>query len=235
MLFAYSGNDILLSEKDYVSLFVDGNLEDAPSTSESLNAHPKRRFQFTPVEGSSNPPPTTVGGDSDSVRIFRLVKINPDGNGHSEKLVYCQEYSEAISEPIITAGTGAAMQESYRQEETVSLNNIFNSVSAQPSSVGMSEQTHFDLTWLNFDTTSSNIAPEAGLDLTTTTDLDTLFAPDDVNQTSSSSSSNNPERTTSPAEKLCQNDSRFDANNYPRSWEITLTHFRVLNDLSVRY
>ncbi|KAJ3979948.1 hypothetical protein F5890DRAFT_809230 [Lentinula detonsa] len=182
MLFAYSGNDILLSEKDYVSLFVDGNLEDAPSTSESLNAHPKRRFQFTPVEGSSNPPPTApVGGDSDSVRIFRLVKINPDGDGHSEKLVYCQEYSEAISEPIITAGTGEAMQESYRQEEAVSLDNIFNSnsvsVSAQPSSEGMmlSEQAHFDLTWMNFDTTS--IAPQGGLDLTTM-DLDTSFAPE---------------------------------------------------------
>ncbi|KAJ3780114.1 hypothetical protein GGU10DRAFT_437957 [Lentinula aff. detonsa] len=172
MLFAYSGNDILLSEKDYVSLFVDGNLEDAPSTSESLNAHPKKRFQFTPVEGSSNPPPTAVG-ESDSVRIFRLVKINPDGNGHSEKLVYCQEYSEAISEPIITAGTGAAMQESYRQEDAVSLNNIFNSVSAQPSE-GMSEQAQFDLTWMNFDT---SIAPELGLDLTKM-DLDTSFAPE---------------------------------------------------------
>ncbi|KAJ3979942.1 hypothetical protein F5890DRAFT_1558166 [Lentinula detonsa] len=226
MLFAYSGNDILLSEKDYVSLFVDGNLEDAPSTTESLNAHPKKRFQFTPVEDSSNAPPSAVG-DSDSVRIFRLVKINPDGNGHSEKLVYCQEYSEAIeSEPIITAGAGAVMQESYRQEEAVSLNNIFESVSAgQPSSMGMmSEQAQFDLTWMNFYT--SSIAPEVGLDLTTM-DLDTFFAPEvepmgcntdfDLDKQGQWMTSPGSLSSFASVSALEATDSRFDANNYPRS------------------
>ncbi|KAJ3806660.1 hypothetical protein F5876DRAFT_80465 [Lentinula aff. lateritia] len=196
MLFAVSGNQIILNEADYINMFVDVNPA-GTATTNGLDIHPRNTYQFTLVGNGVGFLAPSDNTESSRGRIFRLIRTNPNGDGYSEIPVYCQEYSEtkdSESEASIESGLstiptlipGPTMQDYYHHQEShdasiptqvFDLESFLASFSAvQPT---MNSQPEFDLNSLiqaGFDTGFSAFdsfvapvsAPGAELDMVDT-------------------------------------------------------------------
>ncbi|KAJ3819766.1 hypothetical protein EV361DRAFT_932863 [Lentinula raphanica] len=166
MLFASTDNNVIVREEDYICAFREfSDMEGV----HALAAHPYKKFLFTPIEDPNTLPPT-VSADNSSTQIFRLVTTDPDGSVSGERLVYCQEYSEPVSDlgsifesNVVASGT--MLQDSCHQEETNPSSTmsevdpadveLFETLLAQASSVGIPEPTP-DLSWMNTIDTSAS-------------------------------------------------------------------------------
>ncbi|KAE9391167.1 hypothetical protein BT96DRAFT_1001591 [Gymnopus androsaceus JB14] len=97
MIFAYSGNDLIVTEEDYVAMFID---VDSGYTPISIPKHPLKKFRFSKLCEDLRPSAfsssnwvvdsfSTVQRGSTS-RVFRMVKTNSNGT-YLETLVLCEE------------------------------------------------------------------------------------------------------------------------------------------------
>ncbi|KAE9385575.1 hypothetical protein BT96DRAFT_982013 [Gymnopus androsaceus JB14] len=106
MIFAYSGNDIIVTEEDYVAMFIDVDSEYTPN---STPKHPLTKFRFSTVCEDLRPSTFLSGNSLESFfitqrsstsRVFRMVKTNNNGT-YSERLVLCEEDSNPISGDVL--------------------------------------------------------------------------------------------------------------------------------------
>ncbi|KAJ3910452.1 hypothetical protein F5879DRAFT_383156 [Lentinula edodes] len=94
MLFAVSGNKIIVNEADYINMFVDENPAGSTTTTNGLDKHVRDTYQFTLVGNGVGFLVPSDNTESSRGRIFRLIRTNPNGDGYSEIPIYCQEYSK---------------------------------------------------------------------------------------------------------------------------------------------
>ncbi|GAW05388.1 hypothetical protein LENED_007244 [Lentinula edodes] len=94
MLFAVSGNKIIVNEADYMNMFVDENPAGSTTTTNGLDKHVRDTYQFTLVGNGVGFLAPSDNTESSRGRIFRLIRTNPNGDGYSEIPIYCQEYSK---------------------------------------------------------------------------------------------------------------------------------------------
>ncbi|KAE9389087.1 hypothetical protein BT96DRAFT_926720 [Gymnopus androsaceus JB14] len=98
MIFAYSGKDIIVTEEDYVAMFIDVDSQDSTT---SIPKHPLKKFRFSKLcedlrpstfSSSNSLESFSTSQRSSTSRVFRMVKTNKNGT-YSERLVLCEEDS----------------------------------------------------------------------------------------------------------------------------------------------
>ncbi|KAE9385573.1 hypothetical protein BT96DRAFT_928743 [Gymnopus androsaceus JB14] len=93
MIFAYSGKDIIVTEEDYVAMFIDVDSQDSTT---SIPKHPLKKFRFSKLcedlrpstfSSSNSLESFSTSQRSSTSRVFRMVKTNKNGT-YSERLRY---------------------------------------------------------------------------------------------------------------------------------------------------